>query len=90
MLANPSWIAGTELRKKALASSSSNSIKVNTTHGKKVMDAKKCAEAVIKALEEKKLSVFLPKKYSLVPLLRCLAPALIDTIVKTKVDSQLR
>lgn len=90
MLANPSWIAGTELRSHAVSGTGKDAIKVNTKHGKKVMSADECAKLIIEAMIAKKLSIYLPKKYAVVPFIRHILPAMVDKVIKDKVDKQLR
>lgn len=89
MLASPSWIAGTELRSHAVSSSLPDAIKVNTRHGKKVISAEECARLIIEALGERKRSIYIPKKYGIVPFLRYILPLSVDRIIKDKVDKQL-
>ncbi len=90
LLASPSWIAGTELRSHAVSGASADAIKVNTKHGKQVITAEECARLIIEALMAKKTSIYIPKKYGIVPLLRYLLPATVDRIIKAKVDKQLK
>lgn len=90
MIANPSWIAGTELRSHAVSGTGKDAIKVNTKHGKKVMSAEECARLIVDAMIAKKLAVYLPKKYAVVPFIRHIIPEIVDRVIKDKVDKQLK
>ncbi len=89
MLACPSWIAGTELRSHALGGVGKDAIKVHTSHGRKVISADECAHLIIDGMLAKKASLYIPKKYAVVPLLRHLLPKTVDKVIKAKVDKQL-
>lgn len=90
MLANPSWIAGTELRSHALGGVGKDAIKVHTSHGRKVISAEECARLIIDGMLAEKSSLYIPKKYAIVPLLRHLLPETVDRVIKAKVDKQLK
>lgn len=90
LLANPSWIAGTELRSHAVSGVGEHAIKVTTTHKSNVITAQDCARLIVEAMLNKKREIYIPKKYAAVPLLRCIIPSVVDRVVKDKVDKQLK
>lgn len=89
LLVQPSWISGTELRSHALTSDNKNAIKVKNKHGKHAHTTKECAQSIIKALESKQSSLFIPDHYKWAPLLRNLCPKTFDNIVMHKIKEQI-
>lgn len=90
LLALPSWISGTELRAHALSGSADGSIKVKLNHGNRAVSAEDCAAQIIDAWTNKKREVFIPNKYRCVPLLRNLFKSTFDSVVMSKVKTQLK
>jgi short-subunit dehydrogenase len=90
LLALPSWISGTELRSHALSGSKKDAVTVKNHHGKSAVPADECARHIIDALFAKKHSIFIPKKYALLPCLRQLLGTTFDKIVANKVKGQLK
>lgn len=90
LLAMPSWIAGTDLRKNALVSHTKNSIKVQTTHNKNIITKEECAQKIIESLINKEEYLYIPKKYKFIQCARIFFKKLTDKIVLNKVNKQIK
>ncbi len=90
LLALPSWISGTELRSHALGGIGHDAIRVNPKHGKSAVSAEDCANQIVYALKERDREVYIPRKFSCVPLLRQVAKKTFDRVVLNKVNTQLK
>lgn len=88
--AMPGWIAGTELRSKALVAHKSSAIKVKTSHSKDIISADEVARLIMDAITLKKTTIYIPKGMKYLALARMVFPKTIDSIVKNKTDKQLK
>lgn len=89
LLALPAWIKGTELRQKALKATSADAVQVSIKHRNKAMDVADVAQEIIDAIKQKTPRLFLPHKFSMIPIVRSMFPKFVDNMILKKVNKEL-
>ncbi len=80
----PSWIHGTELKKRAFYANNAPDQKTLSKHKKSGLNLPDCADKIISAMKSGRRELILPHKYSFIPLLKMFAPAWLDRIILAK------
>jgi short-subunit dehydrogenase len=79
LIVSPSWIAGTELKEKALLSNG------RRKHGNRGLSLRECVTRILSAMESRKRDLFLPRSYRMLLWLQLLSPRFLGTVIQKAV-----
>ena len=89
LMVYPSWLAGTQLRTRALGPSGNPLADNSKNHNSHALPVETCAQKIIKAMMKKRTRLTIPAKLSYLPLANLMLPRVLDYFVSKKVERQL-
>jgi NAD(P)-dependent dehydrogenase (short-subunit alcohol dehydrogenase family) len=80
LIVSPSWIQGTQLKDKAIVK---NSPRISRGKG---LILGTCVDEILKAMQQRKRELILPKRYKAIPWLKLICPKWLDQLIISKVS----
>jgi len=88
LMVYPSWLAGTQLRSRALGPAGKPLADDSKKHGSHVVPVEICSRKIIKAMLKKRTRLTIPAKLRYLPLANLILPRVLDYFVSKKVERQ--